>query len=250
MESSAILTISGLKKSFHSLHVLKGIDLSVAKGEVISIIGPSGTGKSTLLRCINYLEKPTDGVISIDGISVEAHHAKRRDVMALRSKTAMVFQTYNLFKNKTAIENIMEPMVICQKMNKAEAAQKAEAILKTVGLLEKRDAYPAHLSGGQQQRIGIGRALAVNPEVMLFDEPTSSLDPELINEVLEVIRNLAANHTMTMLIVTHEMRFAREISDRVLFMDNGIIAQVGTPNEIFNSTNPRIQKFVGSVSHK
>lgn len=249
MDSSTVLAISGLKKNFHSLEVLKGIDFTAKKGEVISIIGPSGTGKSTLLRCVNYLERPTEGTITIDGVTVEAQSAKRSDIMKLRSKTAMVFQSYNLFKNKTAIENIMEPMVVCQKMDKGEAKKKAEEILKAVGLLEKRDSYPAHLSGGQQQRIGIGRALAVNPQVMLFDEPTSSLDPELINEVLEVIKNLAAQRTMSMLIVTHEMRFAKNISDRILFMDNGCVAKEGTSEEIFNSTNPRIQKFVGSVSH-
>lgn len=248
MGNDVILNISGLKKSFHSLEVLKGIDLAVKQGEVVSIIGPSGTGKSTLLRCINHLERPTEGIITIDGVSVDAHRARHKDIIALRSKTAMVFQTYNLFKNKTAIENIMEPMVICQKMEPEKAGKRAMEILETVGLADKRDAYPAHLSGGQQQRIGIGRALAVDPQVMLFDEPTSSLDPELINEVLEVIRGLASRHTMTMLIVTHEMRFAREVSDRIVFMDNGLIAQEGTPEETFNSENPRVQKFVGSVS--
>ena len=243
-----MLTIQGLKKSFDSLNVLNGIDISVAQGEVVSIIGPSGTGKSTLLRCINYLERPTEGTITIGDVSVNAHHPKRKDIYALRRKTAMVFQNYNLFKNKTALQNIMEPMIMCQKLSVSEAEAKSMEILNAVGLGSKRDVYPAHMSGGQQQRVGIGRAMAVNPQVMLFDEPTSSLDPELVTEVLETIRGLAAKHTMTLIIVTHEMRFAREISDRILFMENGVIAQQGSPAEIFGSNNPRIQKFIGSVS--
>jgi len=243
-----MLKIEGLKKSFDSLEVLKGIDLTVEKGQVVSIIGPSGTGKSTLLRCINYLEKPTEGTITIGDVTLSGHRHKYKDIAALRRKTAMVFQNYNLFKNKTALQNIMEPMVMCQGMSVKDAEAKAMEILTAVGLKEKRDVYPSHMSGGQQQRIGIGRAMAVNPEVMLFDEPTSSLDPELVNEVLEVIRSLASKHTMTLLIVTHEMRFAREVSDRILFMENGYIVQDGTPEEIFGSSNPRIQKFVGSIS--
>ena len=248
MSRLPILTVSGLKKSFGALEVLKDVSLSVAEGEIISIIGPSGTGKSTLLRCVNYLERPTAGVIAIDGVGVDASRSRRKDVYALRRKAAMVFQNYNLFRNKTALENIMEPMTQVQKIPCGEAREEAERILKVIGLFEKRDVYPAHLSGGQQQRIGIGRAMAVRPRVMLFDEPTSSLDPELVNEVLEVIRQLASEHRMTMLIVTHEMRFAQEISDRVLFMDNGGIALEGTPQEIFGGDNPRVRKFVGSVA--
>ncbi|OAA93733.1 amino acid ABC transporter ATP-binding protein [Clostridium coskatii] len=243
-----MLKIEGLKKRFDSLEVLKGIDLTVEKGQVVTIIGPSGTGKSTLLRCINYLEKPTDGTITIGDVTLSSGHHKHKEVYALRRKTAMVFQNYNLFKNKTALQNIMEPMIKCQGMNVKEAKAKAMEILTSVGLKDKRDVYPSHMSGGQQQRVGIGRAMAVKPEVMLFDEPTSSLDPELVNEVLEVIRSLASTHTMTLLIVTHEMRFAREVSDRIVFMENGFIVQEGTSEEIFNSSNPRIQRFVGSVS--
>lgn len=243
-----MIKITGLKKHFGALEVLKGIDFEAEQGEVVSIIGPSGTGKSTMLRCINYLEKPTEGVITIGDVTVDAATAKRKDIYALRGKTGMVFQNYNLFKNKTALQNIMEPMIQVQKMAPNLAQEEALHILERVGLSEKRDVYPAHMSGGQQQRIGIGRAMAVKPDVMLFDEPTSSLDPELVTEVLEVIRSLAESHTMTMLIVTHEMRFAREVSDRILFMDNGYILRAGSPDEIFHSDNARIQKFVGLIN--
>lgn len=242
-----VLEIKSLMKNFTNLQVLKGIDLTVNKGEVISIIGPSGTGKSTLLRCINFLEMPTQGSIKINDSLVTIPGAAKHNIYSLRSKTAMVFQNYNLFKNKTALENIIEPMIIVQKMNKKEATQKALTLLEQVGLLDKKDAYPAHLSGGQQQRIGIARALAVNPQLLLFDEPTSSLDPELVNEVLLVIKNLAVSHSITMLIVTHEMRFAREVSDRILFMDDGKIIEDGPPSVIFNSSNSRIQKFIQGV---
>lgn len=247
--NKVVLSVKGLKKNFGDLHVLKDFNLEVHEGEVISIIGPSGTGKSTILRCINYLEKPTEGVISIDGITVDAHNkADKKKVHDLRCKTSMVFQNYNLFKNMTALQNVMEPMVKVQKMPKQDAEQKAMELLTLVGLADKRDAYPAHMSGGQQQRVSIARAMAVNPKVMLFDEPTSSLDPELVGEVLAVIQELAASHTMTMLIVTHEMRFAENVSDRIIFMDGGYILQEGTPKEIFNSENPRIQKFTGLVT--
>lgn len=242
-----MLKIEGLKKSYGSLQVLKGINLTVQKGQVVSIIGPSGAGKSTLLRCINYLEKPTEGTITIGEVTLRSGRNKYKEVSALRRKTAMVFQNYNLFKNKTALQNIMEPMIMCQGMSVKEAEYKAMEILTSIGLKDKRNVYPAHMSGGQQQRVGIGRAMAVNPEVMLFDEPTSSLDPERVNEVLEVIRSLASKHTMTLLIVTHEMRFAREVSDRIVFMEDGLIVQEGTSEEIFNSMNPRIRRFVGSV---
>jgi putative amino-acid transport system ATP-binding protein len=242
-----MLEVKGLKKNYGSLKVLKGIDLKAERGEVISIIGPSGTGKSTLLRCINFLERASEGSIAIDNINFELNHIKKKDIRLVRSKTAMVFQNYNLFKNKTALQNIMEPMTQVQGMNYANAEIEAMRILQMVGLEEKRDSYPAHLSGGQQQRIGIGRAVAVKPEIMLFDEPTSSLDPELVDEVLEVIRKLAHEKTMALLIVTHEMRFAREVSDRVIFMDDGYILKEGSPEEVFNSDNERIRKFVGKL---
>ena len=248
-ENKVVLSVKGLKKSFGDLHVLKDFNLEVHEGEVISIIGPSGTGKSTILRCINYLEKPTDGIIEIDGVSVDVNKkADKKKVHDLRCKTSMVFQNYNLFKNMTALQNVMEPMVKVQKMPKDEAEKKGMELLTMVGLADKRDAYPAHMSGGQQQRVSIARAMAVNPKVMLFDEPTSSLDPELVGEVLAVIQKLASSHTMTMLIVTHEMRFAENVSDRIIFMDGGYILQEGTPKEIFNSENQRIQKFTGLVT--
>ena len=246
MEENIILQVTGLNKKFGDLEVLKDVSLTMKPGEVISIIGPSGTGKSTFLRCLNYLEKPTKGTITIDGVTVDSNHPKHKDVYLLRQKTAMVFQNYNLFKNKTAIQNIMEPLVQVQKMQKEKAEQEALGILKMVGLLDKKDSYPAHMSGGQQQRIGIGRAMAVKPKVILFDEPTSSLDPELVGEVLKVIQNIANSHVTGMIIVTHEMSFARNVSDRVLFMEGGNILEQGTPDEIFNSTNPRIAKFVGA----
>lgn len=244
MNQKPLLNISGLKKSFGDLQVLKEISFSATKGEVISIIGPSGTGKSTLLRCINFLEHPTSGTISIGNTSVSVPGAKRKEIAALRHKTAMVFQNYNLFRNKTSLENIMEPMTQVQGLPYREAEKKALEILREIGLECKKDTYPVQMSGGQQQRIGIGRAMAVHPEIMLFDEPTSSLDPELLGEVLELIRTLAAQHTSTMLIVTHEMNFARDVSDRIIFLDNGYILEDGTPDEIFSSTNPRIQKFI------
>ena len=240
-----MLKITNLHKRFGDLEVLKGIDLEVQEGEVISVIGASGAGKSTLLRCINFLEKPAQGLITIDGISVDSKdRIKEKTKVALRSKTAMVFQSYALFLNKTAIENIMEPMVVVQKIPKPEAHEKALAILEMVGLLDKENSYPSKLSGGQQQRIGIGRAIAVNPKVMLLDEPTSSLDPELVGEVLNVIRKLAMQK-MTMIIVTHEMEFARSISDRVLFMNDGRIEEEGTPKYIFSECeNENVTRFL------
>lgn len=248
MEQKTVLTVSGLVKKFGVLEVLKGIDLTAQRGEVVSIIGPSGTGKSTLLRCINFLEKPTCGSIAIGDVVVREPGGSRKDIARLRSRTAMVFQNYNLFRNKTALQNVMEPMTQVQGIPEAEAREEALRILRVIGLEEKKDSYPAHLSGGQQQRVGIGRAMAVKPEVMLFDEPTSSLDPELLSEVLELIRSLAARHTTTMLIVTHEMRFAREVSDRILFMDGGYILQQGSPEDIFGSDNPRVQRFINRMS--
>ena len=234
MEENIILQVTGLNKKFGDLEVLKDVSLTMKPGEVISIIGPSGTGKSTFLRCLNYLEKPTKGTITIDGVTVDSNHPKHKDVYLLRQKTA--------------IQNIMEPLVQVQKMQKEKAEQEALGILKMVGLLDKKDSYPAHMSGGQQQRIGIGRAMAVKPKVILFDEPTSSLDPELVGEVLKVIQNIANSHVTGMIIVTHEMSFARNVSDRVLFMEGGNILEQGTPDEIFNSTNPRIAKFVGACT--
>ena len=244
-----MIKIKNLYKSFGELEVLKGINLEVKKGEVVAIIGPSGTGKSTLLRCINYLEEPEEGEIKIDDLKVDVRSITKKEIYELRKKTSMVFQTYNLFKNKTALENIMEPLIVVKKMDMKVARKKALDILDIVGLLDKKDSYPSKLSGGQQQRVGIGRAMAVDPKVMLFDEPTSALDPELVGEVLDVIRELAENHT-TMLIVTHEMNFAKNVADKIVFMDNGKIAELGSPEQIFNnSQNPRTGQFLRQVVH-
>lgn len=245
-----MIKITNLHKSFKGVEVLKGINLQVNKGEVVVVIGPSGTGKSTLLRCINYLEEPEQGEIEIEDFKIDASKAKKDEIFNLRKYTSMVFQSYNLFKNKTAIENIMEPLVVVKKMDKKKAEEIAINILKQVGLEEKKDFYPSKLSGGQQQRVGIGRAMAVEPKIMLFDEPTSALDPELVGEVLDVIKNLAKNHT-TMIIVTHEMRFAREAADKVIFMDGGVIVEQGTAEEIFERPqNPRTKKFLEQVHYR
>lgn len=239
-----MIDIKNIHKSFNELEVLKGINLQVKKGEVIAVIGSSGTGKSTLLRCINYLEKPDKGKITIDNLEIDFENCTKKDIYKLRLKTSMVFQNYNLFKNKTTIENIMEPLVVVQKYSKEEAYKKSLEFLKQVGLDEKKDVYPSKLSGGQQQRVGIARAMATNSKVILFDEPTSALDPQLVGEVLEVIKKLAKEH-VTMIVVTHEMKFAREVSDKVIFMDDGKIVEQGTPEYIFKECkNSKVTKFL------
>lgn len=221
--------------------------MEVNKGEVIAIIGPSGTGKSTLLRCINYLETPDIGRLKIDDLHVDAKNITKKQINDLRKTTSMVFQNYNLFNNKTALQNIIEPLIIAKKMNFEKAQAIGLDILKQINLLDKKDVYPSKLSGGQKQRIGIGRAMAVDPKIMLFDEPTSALDPELVNEVLDVIKNLANNNT-TMIVVTHEMRFAKEAANRVLFMDDGYIVEEGSPDQIFNNPqNKRTIEFLSQV---
>ena len=240
-----MIQIKDLKVKFEKTEVLKGINLNMKKVEVVALIGPSGTGKSTLLRCLNYLTKPTSGTITIDNFTLDTEKVTNKDIHNLRRKTAMVFQNYNLLKNKTAIENIMEPMITVQKINKKQAYDKAMKLIDKVGLRDKKDNYPRELSGGQQQRIGIARAMAVSSDVILFDEPTSSLDPELVGEVLNVIKDLALSHNKTMIIVTHEMQFAREIADRMIFLENGVVAGEGTPEEIFKKRrNERIQKII------
>ena len=242
-----MIKIENLYKNFNNIDVLKGINLNIKKGEVVAIIGPSGTGKSTLLRCINFLEKPDKGILKIDDLKVDVAKATKTEINELRKRTSMVFQSYNLFNNKTAIENITEPLTTVKKINKKEATARAMDILNQVGLIDKKDYYPSKLSGGQQQRIGIARAMAVDPQIMLFDEPTSALDPELVGEVLDVIKKLAEQHT-TMIIVTHEMRFAKEAADRIIFMDDGNIVEEGTPDELFNNPkNPRTMKFLNQV---
>lgn len=242
-----MIEVVNLKKNFGRNEVLKDISFSVEKGEVISILGPSGSGKTTLLRCLNFLERADDGFITIDDEKVSVKKASKDAISRLRKKTSMVFQSYNLFEHKTALENITEGLIIVQKKDKKTAIQIAEDMLKKVGLLHKRDSYPSQLSGGQKQRIGIARALALNPEVILFDEPTSALDPELVGEVLDVIRKIA-KEGKTMIIVTHEISFAREISDRIIFMDGGVIVEQGTTKEFFNGyKEERTKQFLSRL---
>jgi L-cystine transport system ATP-binding protein len=229
-----MINIKDLHKQFDQLEVLKGIDLEVKKGQVVVVIGPSGSGKTTLLRCINVLEQPTSGMLSIgDQVLDFSRQVSKRQIPPFRRLTGMVFQNYNLFPHMTALENVMEGPVTVKGESKEKAKEKGELLLRKVGLADKAGYYPYQLSGGQQQRVGIARALAMEPKVMLFDEPTSALDPELVGEVLKVMKDLAAEG-MTMVIVTHEMRFAREAADEVIFMDGGIIIERGKPEQIFS----------------
>ncbi len=240
-----MIKVTDLHKSFGELAVLKGIDFQADTGEVIVIIGPSGMGKSTFLRCINYIERPEKGIIEIDNVKVDAEKCTEKEIKQLRLKTSMVFQNYNIFKNKTVIENVMLPMTSVQKIEKEIAKEKALQYLDQVGLLDKVNEYPSRLSGGQQQRVGIARAMAVNPKLILLDEPTSSLDPELVLGILDILKNLANEHKRTMIIVTHEMSFAKEIADRIIFMDDGRIIEEGTPEKIFsNPQNERTKRFL------
>lgn len=240
-----MIKVTDLHKSFGELAVLKGIDFQADTGEVIVIIGPSGMGKSTFLRCINYIERPEKGIIEIDNVKVDAEKCTEKEIKQLRLKTSMVFQNYNIFKNKTVIENVMLTMTSVQKIEKEMAKEKALQYLDQVGLLDKVNEYPSRLSGGQQQRVGIARAMAVNPKLILLDEPTSSLDPELVLGILDILRNLANEHKRTMIIVTHETSFAKEIADRIIFMDDGRIIEEGTPEKIFsNPQNERTKRFL------
>ncbi|MFT4106423.1 MAG: amino acid ABC transporter ATP-binding protein [Lacrimispora sp.] len=240
-----MIEIQHLSKTFDGqTAVLKDINLSVKKGEIVAILGPSGTGKSTLLRCLNYLTKPTEGIIKIGSASIDAKQHTRKDILELRKHSSMVFQNYNLFKNKTAKQNIMEALITVSKMDKEEARTIALKLLEKVGLMDRQDFFPSKLSGGQQQRVGIARALAVNPDVLLFDEPTSALDPELVGEVLNTIQTVAQEGT-TMLLVTHEIQFARQVATRILFMNEGTIVADGRPEEILDSPEDvRIQRFL------
>ena len=248
--NQTMIKMTDIHKSFGEHPVLAGVSLKVHKGESIAIIGPSGAGKSTLLRCINKLETIDKGAIEIEGTVVAAKNepgytmAHKSEIKAALAKTGMVFQSFNLFPHKTAMGNVIEAMLTVKKMSKAEAIKIGEKQLAKVGLADKADAYPSHLSGGQKQRVAIARALAMDPDVMLFDEPTSALDPELVGEVLEVIRRLA-EEDMTMLIVTHEMSFAREVADRVIFIDGQKIIANAPPKEFFdNPEHPRIRTFL------
>lgn len=243
-----MIKITDLHKSFGNLHVLKGIDFQAETGEVIVVIGSSGMGKSTFLRCLNYTERPEKGIIEIDNVKVNAEKCTEKEIRQLRLKTSMVFQNYNVFKNKTVLENVMLPMTSVQKIEKDEAKKKALHYLEQVGLIDKINEYPSRLSGGQQQRVGIARALAVNPKLILLDEPTSSLDPKLVHGILNILRNLANEHKRTMIIVTHEMGFARDIADRIVFMDDGRIIEEGTPESLFsNPQHERTKKFLERI---
>lgn len=238
----AKVSVKNLHKSFDHLDVLCGIDMEVQEGEVVCMIGPSGSGKSTFLRCLNMLEEPTDGVVVVDGFTLTD---KKADINKIRENIGMVFQQFNLFPHLSVKQNIMMAPLDRKKMDKAAAEKKALELLDRVGLSDKADVYPAQLSGGQQQRVAIARALAMEPDIMLFDEPTSALDPEMVGEVLAVMRQLA-DGGMTMVVVTHEMGFAREVADRVIFMDGGVIVEQGTPTEIFSS--PREQRTINFLN--
>ena len=242
--SDAVIRVRGLKKDFDNLAVLKGIDVDICKGDVVCVIGASGSGKSTFLRCLNLLESPTGGSIEFDGVNLTG---KKVDLDLHRQKMGMVFQQFNLFPHLTVLNNLTLAPVLLKKMTKEQAEAKAMELLERVGLADRADSYPNQLSGGQKQRVAIVRALCMDPEVMLFDEPTSALDPEMVGEVLDVMKNLAKKG-MTMIVVTHEMGFAREVSNRVLFMDEGIIAEDGTPEEVFSNPKcERLQSFLAKV---
>lgn len=239
-----MIHVHNLQKQFGESHVLRGISCEITANEVVCVIGPSGSGKSTFLRCINALETLSGGEVVVNGYAI---HSQKTDLNKMRESVGMVFQRFNLFPHMTVLENIiMAPMGV-KKLSRADAILRAEALLRKVGLLDKIDAYPSSLSGGQQQRVAIARALAMEPKIMLFDEPTSALDPELVGEVLAVMKSLA-HEGMTMVVVTHEMGFAREVADRVLFIDQGIIQEEGTPQQIFSTpANPRTQAFLSKV---
>ena len=240
-----MLNIEHLQKSFEDKQILKDISLSVENGEIVTIIGPSGTGKTTLLRCVNFLEHAEKGTITIDDVSVNCKHAFGHHVMDLVRKSGMVFQTYNLFRNKTVLENVLEGLRVVKKIPKNKALEIARTQLERVGMTEWENQYPNQISGGQQQRVAIARALAMEPSILLLDEPTSALDPELSKEVLNTIRKVAEDGKVSMLIVTHEIEFAREISHRIVFMENGNIVEQGTPKEIFsNPKEERTKQFI------
>lgn len=242
-----MIELHNVHKKFGHNEVLKGIDLNVNKGEVVAILGPSGSGKTTFLRCINFLERADEGTLTIDGDTIDLKHATKEEILSVRRKTAMVFQNYNLFKNKTALENVMEGLVTVRKVPVEEARKIAVANIEKVGMSDRLDYYPSQLSGGQQQRIGIARALALNPEVILFDEPTSSLDPELVGEVLATIREVA-KEGRTMIIVTHEISFAKDVANHVLLIDNGVVVEEGAPEDILNNPKEeRTRKFLERI---
>lgn len=236
-----------IRKSFDGAEILKGVDISVDKGDVVAVLGPSGSGKTTLLRCLNFLERADAGTLSFDGVEYDLATAKKSEITAVRRKTAFVFQNYNLFLNKTVLDNVTLGLTVARKIPKDEAVERAKTALERVGLGDKLGAYPFTLSGGQQQRAAIARGLAQNPEIIYFDEPTSALDPELIGEVLSVMRDLASEG-MTMIVVTHEMEFARSVSKKVVFMENGVVVESGPSKEFFeNPKEERSRKFVNFI---
>ena len=241
-----MIEVKNLHKTF-SDEVLKGVNLKVNKGDVIAVLGPSGSGKTTLLRCINFLEKADEGTLIFDGETIDLKTVTSKKIQEIRRKTAFVFQNFNLFSNKTALENVTEGLIVARKMKKAEANEIGKKMLDKVGLSDKYNSYPSQLSGGQQQRVGIARALASNPEIIYFDEPTSALDPELIGEVLGVIKDLA-NEGLTMIVVTHEMNFAKNVSNRVIFLDQGKIIEDQKTKDFFeNNKNERIINFIKTI---
>lgn len=245
-----MIKYDNIYKNFGDLEVLKGINFEIGTGEVVCILGPSGSGKTTLLRCTNFLEIPTRGKVTIADLTVDAERHTKEQVNQLRRHSTMVFQNYNLFKNKTALENVMECLVTVQKKSKAEAKEISEHFLKQVGMDQRMDYYPSQLSGGQQQRVGIARGLALNPNAILFDEPTAALDPELVGEVLNTMKSVAKSG-ITMAVVTHEMGFARDVADRVVFMDDGVVVEQGSPEEVFDHPqNDRTRQFLRAVTSK
>lgn len=243
-----MLEIKNIKKSFDDLHVLKGVDLSVSQGDVVAILGSSGSGKTTLLRCMNYLEIADSGTMVFDGVSYDLHKTSKRDIAAIRKKTGFVFQNYNLFRNKTVLHNVTEGLIVARRIPKDEAENAAVRALQKVGLADRLDYYPYQLSGGQQQRVAIARAIASKPEIIYFDEPTSALDPELTGEVLSVMRDLAQDG-MTMVVVTHELGFAKEVSSQVVFMDGGVVTESAPSKEFFeNPKEERTRQFLRIIS--
>ena len=245
-----MININGIRKSYGDAEILKGIDLEVKDGEVIVIIGPSGSGKSTFLRCLNYLETPDEGTIKVDDFKIHAKNYTKNNVKELRSKSAMVFQNFNLFNNRTVLENVMEGLITVKKMSKRESEETALSLLKKVNMDMKKDSYPKNLSGGQKQRVSIARAIAMNPEFILFDEPTSALDPEMVLDVLNLIKDLAKENR-TMIIVTHEISFAKDVADVIVFMDEGIIIEKGSTDEVLlNPKESRTKEFLSNVHFK
>jgi cystine transport system ATP-binding protein len=246
-EEKLLISVSDLKKSFNDVEVLKNVNLSIEKGDVIAILGPSGSGKTTLLRCMNFLEKADAGQLVFDDKSYDLSHIDKKSINSIRKKTGFVFQNYNLFRNKSALQNVTEGLITGRKMNKEEAVHIARQQLDKVGMLDRQDHYPSQLSGGQQQRVAIARAMATDPEIIYFDEPTSALDPELIGEVLAVMRDLASSG-MTMAVVTHEMNFARNVSTRSVFMDGGVIVEDRPTRDFFENPNSdRTRRFINFI---